>query len=172
VGGGGVQRAVTLGNWTKESAVVMHAMGRARGIAFGMVAGLALLLTGCGGSSVFDLEVGTCFNDEGETGTEQQVSSVPTVDCDEPHDNEVFAVVDLPDGEFPTDVAAQAQEICDGEVFTEYLGIPMLESEYSALTIYPTSETWADGDREVVCALYRDDLQRMTGLQRGAAAEG
>jgi len=146
-----------------------HAAGRARGFAVGMV-GLVLLLTGCGGSSVFRMEVGMCFDDEGEVGEEREISSVPTVRCEEPHDNEVFALVDLADGEFPVDVADQAQVICDGEVFTEYLGIPMLESEYSAMTIYPTAETWADGDREVVCALYRDDGQKMTDLQRGAGA--
>lgn len=151
--------------------MVQQAVRRAQGVAFGMVAGLAFLLTGCGGgSSVFQMEVGTCFNDEGDVGTVQEVSSVPVVDCDEPHDNEVFALVDLADGEFPADVADQAQVICDGEVFTEYLGIPMLESEYSAMTIYPTSETWADGDREVVCALFRDDQAKMTGLQRGTGA--
>lgn len=158
-----------------------HGAGRGRGIVLGVAAGLALLLTGCGGGagggggeddSVFELEVGTCFNDEGEIGAEQQVSSVPVVDCEEPHDNEVFALVDLPEGEFPADVADQAQEICDGEVFTEYLGVPMMESEYSAMPIYPTAETWAEGDREVVCALYRDDLEKMTGLQRGAGAAG
>ncbi len=157
---------------TEERDVAKRAAGRGHGIALGVAAGLALLLAGCGGESVFELEVGTCFNDEEEAGAEQQVSSVPVVDCEEPHDNEVFALVDLPDGEFPADVAEQAQQICDGEVFAEYLGVPMLESEYSAMTIYPTAETWADGDREVVCALYRDDLEKMTGLQRGAGASG
>lgn len=105
---------------------------------------------------------------------------MPVVDCEEPHDNEVFALVDLPDGDFPEDVADRAQEICDGEAFTEYLGIPMVHrvpghpddgERVLGMTIYPTSETWADGDREVVCGLFRDDLQKMTGLQRGVGAD-
>ena len=40
---------------------------------------------------VFSLPVGTCFDDQDEA---EAISSVPAVDCSEPHDNEVFALID------------------------------------------------------------------------------
>ena len=47
---------------------------------------VAMTAAACG-QSVFALEVGQCFNDPSST---EEVSSVSTVDCAEPHNNEVF----------------------------------------------------------------------------------
>jgi hypothetical protein len=50
------------------------------------------------------------FYDDNSEG----VSDVPTVDCSEPHDNEVFATYDIPDGDFPGEeaIVAAAEEEC------------------------------------------------------------
>jgi hypothetical protein len=137
---------------------------------------IVALLTACGGgeTSVFDLEVGDCYNDP-EDGS-NQVAELATVSCDEPHDNEVFAVINHPAGEgeaFPgtEELDLFAEEECVPP-FEEYVGRDYLESELFLYSIKPTEETWARGDREVVCALYAVDEEGNTvetdGSMRGS----
>lgn len=49
------------------------------------------------GTSVFSLEVDDCFNDPDSPAAE--LSDVDSVACEEPHDNEVYAIVDHPAGD-------------------------------------------------------------------------
>jgi hypothetical protein len=128
---------------------------------------MALLVAACGGGNVFNLEVGTCFDDTDET----EVSSVPVVECSEPHDNEVFAVFDYTATDvFPggTEMNAAAHDLCVAE-FEAYVGLGYLESELNVFPITPTQGSWDDGDREIVCALYNLDLAKLTGSMQGAA---
>lgn len=114
--------------------------------------------------SVFDLRVGMCFNDP--TGI-ADVETVDRVDCAFPHDNEVFHLFDMPAGDWPgQDVIETAS--ADGclAAFDSYVG---LEYEFSILDIfplYPTEASWAEGDREIVCALYHIDLEKLIGSMR------
>ncbi|HUP17153.1 MAG TPA: septum formation family protein [Acidimicrobiia bacterium] len=127
---------------------------------------LALFVAACGGN-VFTLEVGTCFDDTNET----EVSSVPEVDCSEPHDNEVFAVFDYTESDiFPGSTAMNdaAQELCVGE-FEAYVGLSYEESALEVLAITPTQGSWDSGDREILCALYNLDFSKLTGSMQGAA---
>jgi hypothetical protein len=131
---------------------------------------MALLVAACGGGgNVFDLEVGTCFDDTDTDATE--VSNVPVVDCSEPHDNEVFAVFDYTASDtFPggTEMNSAAHDLCVAE-FEGYVGLGYLESELNVFPITPTQGSWDDGDREIVCALYNLDLSKLTGSMEGAA---
>lgn len=133
-----------------------------------VVLALALVTVACGSSEgdVFSLSVGDCFDDPDSV---EQISQVPIVDCDEPHDNEVYALFDLPDGDFPGDDAVQeaAADGCLGSRFESFVGTPYLESELWASALWPTSDSWAAGDREVVCFLYEPGTT-LTGSQRGA----
>jgi hypothetical protein len=126
-----------------------------------------MFVAACGGGNVFNLEVGTCFDDTDET----EVSNVPVVDCSEPHDNEVFAVFDYTETDtFPggTEMNAAAQDLCVAE-FEAYVGLGYLESELNVFPITPTQGSWDDGDREIICALYNLDLAKLTGSMEGAA---
>ena len=51
--------------------------------------------------AVFAMRVGDCFDDPDElvSGETLELDEVLAVPCAEPHDNEVFALFDLPDGE-------------------------------------------------------------------------
>lgn len=108
------------------------------------LAGLALMalaLTGCGGKSVYDLEVGDCIVPPEGSGEEQsEVSRVKTVDCAEPHDGEVTAVFDVDLEEYPGDEA----------IFE--IVIQQCPAR-SSTAIYPTEESWKEGDREAICIL-------------------
>lgn len=122
-----------------------------------------------GDESVFSMEVGLCFNDVADAGTE--VSSVPDVDCDEPHDNEVFALAEYTATDtYPgTDAMnAAARDICIG-LFADYVGLAYEDSVLEVYPITPTQGSWDDGDREIVCALYEADLTKLTGSMQGAA---
>ena len=128
---------------------------------------LAIFAAACSEDNVFSLEVGDCFDDEAAPGTEAvEISSVPIVECDQPHDNEVFAVFDLPDGDFPGQAAVETSAL-DGciERFEPYVGQPYETSLLEVYPIYPSSGSWDQGDQEVVCALYDSSLAKLTGLQ-------
>ncbi len=118
-----------------------------------------------GDVDVFSFEVGDCFSEAGG----DTVESLPIVSCDEEHDVEVYALYDLPDGDFPGDdvVIESASEGCL-ERFDAYVGIAYAESVYDINTIFPTENTWNNlFDREIVCLLVRID-----GLPNIGSAEG
>lgn len=120
--------------------------------------------------SVFALEVGTCFNDPESI---DDVRSVVVVPCDQPHDNEVFALVTHPagpDDPYPgADVIAEfAVQECQGAAFTEYVGIEYARSRYFTNQLTPSDGSWRQGDREVVCILF-DPTMQLSGSVRGSA---
>ena len=118
---------------------------------------VAAAAVGCASpGNVFSVAPGDCFDDP-DTGVDE-VSDVPLVDCEEPHDNEVYAVVELDDGDYPGDdvVLSQAQDICL-DAFASYVSEPYTTSELFATWIVPTERSWSDGDREVVCVLFDGD---------------
>ncbi len=119
--------------------------------------------------SVFDLQVGTCFNDPGSTDEIQTVGAVP---CEGPHDNEVFALVQHPAG--PADpypgreaLAQFGEEQCQGQLFADYVGTEYQFSRYFASQLTPTDRSWEQGDREVICLLF-DSTTQLTESVRGS----
>ncbi len=131
-----------------------------------IVAGLAFALTACAEDEVFSLEVGECFDDP--DGADRTVESVPVVDCDQPHDHEVFATFELVGSSWPG--ADQVEEdASDGclERFEDYIGTTYPESELLASAFWPSEESWAADDREVICFVYDPDGP-VTGTLEGA----
>lgn len=119
-----------------------------------------------GDVDVFSFEVGDCFSDAGG----DTVESLPLISCDEEHDVEVYALYDLPDGDFPGDdaVVEAASEGCL-ERFDAYVGIAYADSVYDINTIFPTENTWNNlFDREIVCLLVRIDGQPNIGSAEGS----
>jgi hypothetical protein len=117
---------------------------------------------------VFTISVGDCL-DDADVGAE--VVTVPIVDCSEPHDSEVFARTEVAGDTFPgaDELEARLTEFCQGEAFTDFLGVPYVESEYYTGGYYPTASSWASGDRELLCTV-RDEGARTTGSLEGAEA--
>jgi len=122
-------------------------------------------------TSVFDLREGTCFNDP-VTADEQLIEELTVVSCDAAHDNEVFAIVDYPDGlgaAFPGSetISEFADQECEA-VYYAYVGTAYADSLFLYSTYYPSAESWSDGDREVICFLYHPDLEKLTGSRKGS----
>lgn len=139
----------------------------ARRAVVALAAGALLSVAACTGTDVLDLEVGQCLTD---TASDDQVSSVPVVDCSEPHTGEIFALPQLPDGDFPGEqaISDQADQLCAGQAFQDYVGVPYQDSDIYYSTLVPSTETWDDGDREIVCILAAQDGSSSTGSLRGA----
>ena len=130
---------------------------------------VSLVTVACGDDdSVFNLKVGDCFNDD--PASADVVTSVATVDCAEPHDNEIFFEFSMTDASFPgreATVAAGGQR-CVTE-FEAFVGLSYEQSDLDLFPITPTTESCAEGDRVVYCALYALDLSKLTGSMRGSA---
>ena len=123
-------------------------------------------------TSVFDLEVGHCFSVESD-----ELETVVVVDCQEPHEYEVFSVLDHeagPDAAFPGDQALleYADAACQPP-FEAFVGHDYQTSIWFITALSPSEQTWADGDREIVCTLDQQDANAepitVTGSAEGAA---
>jgi hypothetical protein len=114
-----------------------------------------------------NVQLGDCFQD-GDISAEEEteVRSLDAVPCDEPHDNEVYAIFDLPDGDYPgdTEVIELAISGCEEE-FADFVGLGYGETSLDVTYLYPLEPTWPD-DREIVCAIY-DSAGPATGTLAG-----
>lgn len=132
---------------------------------------IVLIAVACGGGkSVDSLSVGDCFDDPPNLSTD--IEKVDAVDCDEPHDNEVYAVAQLPDGAgaaYPgrSLVDQYADGLCYAE-FEAYVDRDYATSRLDYGYFYPVRDGWEDGDREVLCFLYDYDLAKLSGSMKGS----
>jgi len=112
------------------------------------------------------LVVGDCLNGD----VEGEVNSVFLVDCSEPHEQEAFKSLTMNDGEYPGEDAVLSQAIteCLPE-FESFIDMKYDDSilDYSAL--YPLAESWAEGDREILCLVFDPTSKTTTGSLTGAA---
>ena len=117
-------------------------------------------------TDVFTIAVGDCLNDGDIEG---EVSTVKTIDCAEAHDSEAYASIIMDDGDFPGDQAVEDQAIADCTTkFNEFVGIDYNDSTLNFSYYYPTSASWEQGDREILCLVY-DPAGQATGSFAGAA---
>ena len=95
-----------------------------------------------------DLKVGDCIAD---VPTNSRVLALPTVDCAQPHGGEVYAVLTMPDGDYPGQAKINDfQQQCPAKMNQMSLDLAPGES-VGVYVLYPTQETCGQGDREVTC---------------------
>lgn len=95
-----------------------------------------------------DVKVGDCLK---EIPGSTRVLTVDTVGCDEPHAGEVFAVLQMPEGDFPGQSAIEEfQNRCE-PALAVYAPGAMTDDSVQLYVLYPTAETWKQGDRAVTC---------------------
>lgn len=113
------------------------------------------------------MRVGDCVNSGDLDGL---VETVPVVPCDEPHDSEAFASMDMPAGVYPGETAVDdaAADFC----FTEleaFVGLEYSQSLLDYWPLTPSAEGWdAVDDRQLLCFVY-DPAGSVTGTLEGAA---
>lgn len=130
----------------------------------------ALVLAACSAATP-TAAVGECLDINVDSS---EVSELEGFDCATEHDIEVYFVGDSAIAEFDLEsVINEAQDLCIRE-FETFVGIPLQESELDIYYLYPQSEGWAGGDREIICAVYTPNWEtgeviRTTGSLKGAA---
>lgn len=119
-----------------------------------------------GNTDIFTLQVGDCLNDE---STSEEISDVPTVNCSEPHQYEVYGSLTLDGDEWPGDdtVGQEADAGCLAQ-FESFAGIAYENSMLDYNYYVPTEGGWNQlDDREVLCVIF--DAEPTTGSLAGAA---
>lgn len=118
-----------------------------------------------GAVGVLDLEAGQCFDGL----TEGRSAAVTEADCESAHQGEVYATVALDDGPFPgrSALIEAGQAACEAE-YAAYTGEPLEITTAAAFSeLLPTRETWAEGDRLVVCVALGPEGGTLTGSIAG-----
>lgn len=117
-------------------------------------------------ADAFSIRVGDCL--ETLDWSAEGFSTVPVIPCAEEHESEIYAAVDLPDGDYPGDdsVATQADDYCYGQ-FEGFVGVAWEDSAFDYGYLSPSPESWEQGDREVLCMIM-DPAGLTTGSLSGA----
>ncbi len=114
---------------------------------------LIYLLVGKGTVTATDVKMGDCLS---EIPSDTRVLTVKTIECSEPHVGEVFAVLQMPGDEFPGQAAIDAYaDKCSPEL-ASYSPEAMTDDSVQLYVLYPTAETWEQGDRAVTCVATLD----------------
>ncbi|MGI5189690.1 septum formation family protein [Promicromonospora sp. CA-289599] len=128
--------------------------------------------TATAGAEIPDLAVGDCF-DTSATSGQTTLYRVPVVPCSTAHGGEIYAETTAPDslarnGSAPTQQALwdAADAYCYPE-FTKFVGMRWARSELLYWPIAPSEESWAEGDRRILCVV--ESEQPVTGSLKGAA---
>lgn len=119
-----------------------------------LLAGVAAyLLIGRGMVLATNVGVGDCLADIPGTGA---VATIKTVDCTDPHKGEVYAVLEMPDGDFPGTAAIDAfQEGC-APALAGAAPTALTDPAINVFVLYPSEDSWARGDRAVTCIATTD----------------
>ncbi|NLG54415.1 MAG: hypothetical protein GX542_02010 [Rhodococcus sp.] len=119
---------------------------------------------------VFDLTVGDCLVEDLGFGEESVTveGGQKTVPCSEPHTFEVYHEHVMTGRSYPGEDAAidEAAEECS-IAFDSFVGMDYQDSVLDLFYLYPTEESWAEGDRVVSC-LIGDPDGETSGTLRGA----
>jgi hypothetical protein len=123
-------------------------------------------IVGGGSVDAFSVRVGDCFDSINSNNDE--VSSVPGVPCVEPHDYEAFAVFDVSVESYPSDEKMyELSFVSCLEHFESFVGRDYESSSLEITTLYPSSESWAQDDREIVCAVFDMNANQLVGSASG-----
>jgi Septum formation len=123
------------------------------------------------------LKVGDCLNTLPGTDPPQQpggvaevAETVLLVQCEGPHEQEVYHLFELAAGPYPGDeqVEALAHEQCSAK-FKEYVGIGPEWSELDFFYVWPWREAWELGNRRGGCSLFDAVGRDLTGSMAGSS---
>jgi len=117
-----------------------------------------------GSVTLFDLELGDCLNDAG-IPLRSDMTDVPRVSCEAPHDSELFAILGVEGSTFPgeRELVSQGQDRC-ARAFGDFIGIPFANSTLDFRFYYPTASSWAQGDRTIYCLAFDPGLTVLGSL--------
>jgi hypothetical protein len=102
------------------------------------------------------------------------VTTLEGFDCAQEHDAEVYHVGTVTAQTFDALEVAEAAEAMCREEFAAFIGLSYEESALDIYYLYPQADSWENGDREVICAVYTPNpdtgrVTRTTGSLAGTA---
>jgi hypothetical protein len=101
-----------------------------------------------------DLKVGDCV-EETPSGTDNKIGRLPKVSCDEPHQSEVYAILSVSGDRYPGISVLQSKyPLQCRQALVTYAKDPL---SIDIFVIYPSQETWDNGNRDVMCLTKTDD---------------
>ena len=109
---------------------------------------------------------GDCVADVPSSGAD--VTGLRKVACDADHNGEIVGVAEQPDGSFPGVPAIEA--IAEGAclaAFQAYVGTGYETSRLDMFYLYPSSETWDAGDRQIACLAVAPAGELLSGSVAG-----
>lgn len=113
----------------------------------------ALLIFGKGSVSANEVKTGDCLEELPASGL---VITVDTAPCSEPHTGEIFSVMTMPDGDFPGTFAIEEyQNKCAPEL-AAYSPEAVEDPDVGLFVLFPSEDSWAQGDRTVTCIATSD----------------
>ncbi len=128
-----------------------------------------------GGTVTLDrLRAGDCFNGGGlealpEDGIAGEAAlTADVVPCGRAHQAEVFHLFDIESDSYPGDAAVQERLKECVSKFRTFVGRSYQRSQLEIVFLYPSSDTWRLGDREVTCIVVDPDLTEVIGSLAGS----
>lgn len=131
-------------------------------ILVGVAAVAFYLLMGKDTVTATDVKMGDCLK---EIPSSTRVMTVNTIGCDQPHAGEVFAVLQMPGGDFPGQSAIEDYQNKCEPALASYAPGAITDGSVQLYVLYPTAETWKQGDRAVTCIATLDPPR--TGTLKG-----
>ncbi len=106
--------------------------------------------------SPVDLKVGDCTKSQPAEG---EVDDIEVTPCTTPHVGEVYAVFELPAGDFPGQTAVEqaAEKGCDDRIPAALEDAGADVGRLSAFYVYPQRANWLFGDRTVTCLVVSEE---------------
>lgn len=94
----------------------------------------------------------------------EEISGLQVTDCAKPHQAEIFYTVELSAKQrIPEeDLSDYARDTCI-DAFEGYVGRSYEESELDTTELYPSEESWAAGERTIVCFVISPDDEPLVG---------
>ena len=122
-------------------------------------------------ASVFEIQVGDCYNVPEDSATSTEVETLSAVPCADPHQTEAYHEIEIEGDEFPgvAAVEEQADAACLG-AFEPFVGAPYDTSVLDFTYLAPTEASWDQiDDRLVSCLIFDGENPEVTGTLEGAA---
>ncbi len=112
-----------------------------------------LLVFGKDTVNATDVKAGDCLKELPASGL---VITVDTAPCDQPHTGEIFSVMTMPEGDFPGTFAIEEyQNKCAPEL-ADYAPEAAQDPQVGLFVLYPSEDSWDQGDRTVTCIATTD----------------
>lgn len=103
--------------------------------------------------SATEVKAGDCLAGLPASG---RVITVDTAPCSKPHSGEIFSVMTMPEGDFPGTFAIEEyQHKCAPEL-ADYSPEAAEDPDVGLFVLYPSEDSWKQGDRTVTCIATTD----------------